>query len=82
VILCRVRLNIFWTHSLQEKETPRMVIANFEGEYGKSKATLFTRKCETKLEFSEGGSLKPKILSWEGYQYFLKQHIHQKSTLA
>ena len=34
-----------------------------------------------KLEFPEGWRIKKKNLPWEGYGYFLEQHIQEKSKL-
>ena len=44
---------------------------------GVSKAQVFERKYETKMEFPEGlgGGFKLKNLLWEGYGYFLEQHV-------
>ena len=43
---------------------------------GVSKAQFFKGKYGTKMEFPEGvGGFKLKNLPWEGYGYFLEQHI-------
>ena len=43
---------------------------------GVSKAQFFERKYDTKMEFPEGWvGFKLKIPPWEGYGYFLEQHI-------
>ena len=42
---------------------------------GVSKALFFEGKYDTKMEFPEGWGFKLKNLPWEGYGYFLEQHI-------
>lgn len=40
----------------------------------------FEEKYEAKLEFPEGWGIKPKKkVLWEGYEYFLGQHIGEIS---
>ena len=56
--------------------TPRRVIGNPRGRGVVLKAKIFKRKYEAKLEFPEGWGLKPKNPLWEGYGYFLGQHIN------
>ena len=60
---------------LHRRLTPRRIIENSKGE-GVSKAKIFKRKYETKVEFPEGWGwvCKPKNPLWEGYGYFLEQH--------
>ena len=56
--------------------TPSKVNGNSKGE-GVSKAQFFEWKYDTKMEFPEygGGGVQLKNLLWEGYGYFLEQHI-------
>jgi len=54
----------------------KMVIGKSEGK-GVSKAKLFKRKYEAKLEIPGGGleTYKQKNHPWRRYGYFLKPHI-------
>ena len=42
---------------------------------GVPKALFFEGKYDSKMEFPEGQGFKPKNPLWEGYGYFLEQHI-------
>ena len=40
-----------------------------------SQAQFFKRKYGTKIEFLKGVGVQAKNLPWEGFGYFLEQHI-------
>ena len=57
--------------------TPRKINWNSKGERV-SKAQFLERKYDMKMEFPGGGGVggfDVKNLPWEGYGYFLEQHI-------